>query len=347
METKRTEVGEIGEFGLIARLTKNFTNKNSSTLKAVGDDAAVIKGDEKAKVVTTDLLVEGVHFDMAYTPLRHLGYKAVAVNLSDVYAMNAHPKQITVSLAISNRFSVEALEEIYAGVQLACERYGVDLIGGDTTSSSSGLMISVTAIGEAYEEQIAYRNGAEVGDIICVSGDLGAAYVGLILLEREKQVWLEHPDVQPDLENENYLVGRLLKPEPRKEVIDILAKRDIQPKAMIDVSDGLSSDLKHICTASNVGALIMEEYVPIAKETYDKALKFNTDPITTALNGGEDYELLFTIKKEDESKLETITGITVIGEVLTVEEGIKIKTKAGNIHDLLAMGWDGLQNKSE
>lgn len=332
-------VNDLGEFGLIERLTKRFEATQSGTIKSVGDDAAVLDAQGKKVVISTDLLVEGIHFDMMYMPLKHLGYKAVVVNLSDIYAMNAQPKQITVSLAISSKFSVEALDEIYEGVYHACQRYGVDLVGGDTTSSLKGLIISVTAIGYQDEEKIVYRNGAKVGDLVCVSGDLGAAYLGLQLLEREKKIFLENPGVQADLENETYLVGRQLKPEARKDIIAQLAEFDILPTAMIDVSDGVSSDILHICKQSAVGCEIYEAALPIAEDTYNRALTFNIEPTICALNGGEDYELLFTIDEADETKLANMEDVVVIGKITEASEGNKLLTKGGNKHALTAQGW--------
>jgi thiamine-monophosphate kinase len=342
-QPKRTEISALGEFGLIKLLTAPFKPQNASTIKGVGDDAAVIDcGNGYCKLVTTDMLVEGIHFDLMYVPLKHLGYKSVVVNLSDIYAMNATPRQITVSIAVSNRFSVEALEEIYEGIRHACKVYEVDLVGGDTTSSLKGLFISITAIGEARKEDIIYRDGARKGDLICVSGDLGAAYLGLQLLEREKRIFLEHPQTQPNLENQAYLIGRQLKPEARKDIIQQLKEAGVKPTAMIDVSDGLSSDLLHICTQSNVGCLIEESEVPIMHDAFMKALDFHLDPITCALNGGEDYELLFTVKREDKAKIDMMNDVSIIGKITASEEGYKLKTTKGNIHELKAQGWDAL-----
>lgn len=340
----RTNIGELGEFGLIDHLTKNIEIKNRNTIKGVGDDAAVIKGEAgKVMVVTTDLLVEGIHFDLMYHPLRHLGYKSVVVNLSDVYAMNATPNQITVSLAISNRFSVEALEELYEGILAACEKYGVDLIGGDTTSSQKGLVISVTAIGEADEAAVTYRSTGKAGDLLCVSGDLGAAYLGLQILEREKRLFLDNPELQPDLEGEKYVVGRQLMPEARRDIIEILEELKVKPTAMIDISDGLSSDLMHICKNSATGCKIYEEKIPIAQDTFDRAVKFNIAPVTAALNGGEDYELLFTVDPDDYDKIKNNPSISVIGHLTKPVEGFKILTKSGQMLDLTAQGWDSFQ----
>jgi thiamine-monophosphate kinase len=336
----RTEISKLGEFGLIEHLTKNFEILNASTILSVGDDAAVIDHFGKQTVVTTDLLLEGVHFDLMYTPLKHLGYKSVIVNLSDVFAMNANPTQVTVSIGISNRFSVEALDEFYEGVYLACERYGVDLIGGDTSTSNKGFIISVTAIGEVAPEKFVKRSTANKGDLICVSGDLGGAFLGLTLLEREKKIYLENQQVQPDLENEDYIVGRLLKPEARRDIIQFFEENNITPTAMMDVSDGLSSDVLHICRQSNLGCRLYEEKLPIAEDTKNAALKFNLDPTICALNGGEDYELLFTLKQEDYDKITLNEEISVIGYMDVLEEGTKFITKGGNTFDITAQGWN-------
>jgi thiamine-monophosphate kinase len=290
-------------------------------------------------VVSTDLLVEGIHFDLAYTPLKHLGFKSVIVNLSDIYAMNAFPRQITVSIAISNRFSVEALDELYEGIRAACKAYDVDLVGGDTTSSPKGLTISVTAIGQGEKDLMVYRNGARPGDIMCITGELGGAYLGLQMLEREKRIWQENPDVQPDFENQQYAVGRQLKPEARRDVIEAFRKIGLKPTSMIDISDGLASEIFHICKQSNVGALLEEDGVPINQEAQMLALKFKLDPITCALNGGEDYELLFTIRPEDIDKVKFLPDIYIAGEILEAKDGIKLNTKGGNLHDLKAQGW--------
>lgn len=339
-EEKRTDISKYGEFGLIDHLTRSIDLQNKSSLKGVGDDAALIDNGNHLTVVSTDLLLEGIHFDLMYNPLKHLGYKAIVVNLSDIYAMNAQPKQVTVSLGVSNRFSVEALEELYAGIKAACEHYKVDLVGGDTTSSNQGLVISVTAIGQGEKEKITYRTGAKVGDIICITGDLGAAYLGLQLLEREKQIFLSQPEVQPDLESQKYLVGRQLKPEARRDMIELFAKNNIVPTAMIDVSDGLSSDLMHICKQSGVGAFIEESGVPIHPEAQQMAIKFKLDPITCALSGGEDYELLFTIEEKDLPAVRLLPDIYIMGEIVPKEDGIKLHTKGGNIHPIKAQGWD-------
>lgn len=335
----RTDVNTLGEFGLIEHLTRQFPITNPSTIKGVGDDAAVIDNGAFCTVVSTDMLIEGIHFDLAYTPLKHLGYKSVVVNLSDIYAMNAFPRQITVSIAISNRFSVESLDEFYEGIRAACEAYGVDLVGGDTTSSNRGLVISVTAIGQCEKELLVYRNGAKPGDLICITGDLGAAYLGLQLLEREKRIWQEHPDVQPNLENQQYVVGRQLKPEARKDVIEVFRRAGLKPTSMIDISDGLASELFHICKQSGTGALLEESGVPIHPESELLALQFKLDPITCALSGGEDYELLFTIDPADIEKVKYLPEIYIAGDILEAKDGIRLSTKGGNLHPLKAQGW--------
>ncbi len=338
---QRTEIGSLGEFGLIERLAAKFENKQAATLKGIGDDAAVIDiGNGKVMLVSTDMLVERIHFDLAYTPLAHLGYKAIAVNVSDIAAMNGVAQQVTVSLAISNRFSVEAIEELYEGVRQACEQYNVDLIGGDTTSSLMGLEISVTVIGQADKDKVAYRSGAKVGDIICVTGDLGAAFTGLTILEREKTVFESDPDMQPQLEGKDYVVKRLLRPEARTEIVHDLADMNLVPTAMIDVSDGLASELMHICTQSGVGAQILEDNVPIVNEAYETLIEFNLDPLTAAMNGGEDYELLFTIAAADFEKVKNHPDISVIGIVKEKEDGIFLTSKQGNTYPIKAQGWN-------
>jgi len=334
-----TDVNTLGEFGLIEHLTKSFPITQPSTLKGVGDDAAVIDNGAYCTVVSTDMLVEGIHFDLAYTPLKHLGYKAVVVNLSDICAMNAVPRQITVSIAISSKYTVEALDDLYAGIRAACETYGVDLVGGDTTSSPRGMVISITAIGQGERNRLAYRSGARPGDLICITGDLGAAYLGLQLLEREKRIWAEHPDVQPNLEDQKYIVGRFLKPEARLDMIEAFRQNDLVPTAMIDISDGLASELFHICKQSGAGALLEESGVPIHPEAQLMALQFKLDPVTCALNGGEDYELLFTIDPKDTDKVRFLPDIYIAGEILDAKDGIKLNTKGGNLHELKAQGW--------
>lgn len=340
---ERTEIKDLGEFGLIDHLTRNIEIQQASTVLGVGDDAAVIDHFGKQTVITTDLLVEGVHFDLMYTPLKHLGYKSVVVNLSDIFAMNATPTHITMSLAFSNRFSLEALEEFYEGVYAACEKYKVDLIGGDTSSSSKGFVISVTAIGEVTPGQFVKRSTAQPGDLLCVSGDLGAAFLGLTILEREKQIFLENPQVQPDLENQTYIIGRQLKPEARQDIIDFLAESDIIPTAMMDVSDGLSSDILHICQQSAVGCKLYEEKLPIHDESRQMAMKLGLDPTACALSGGEDYELLFTMKQADHDKILLNENISVIGYITAESEGTHIITRGGNIHKITAQGWNAFK----
>jgi thiamine-monophosphate kinase len=340
MSEERTEIASLGEFGLIEYLTKNFELHNASSILGVGDDAAVIDPLGKQIVVTTDMLVEGVHFDLMYTPLRHLGYKSVIASLSDVYAMNATPTQITLSIAFSNRFSLEALEEFYEGVYAACEKYDTDLVGGDTSTSQKGFVISVTAIGEVMQDRFVKRSTAQNGDLLCVSGDLGAAFLGLTLLEREKKIFLESPQVQPDLENQKYVVGKLLKPEARKDIIEFFAANDISPTAMMDVSDGLSSEILHICRQSKLGCVLYEEKIPIHEDTRNAAFKFELDPTACALSGGEDYELLFTLPQAEYEKLVLNEQISVIGYMTEPEKGKKIITRGGNTFDITAQGWN-------
>jgi thiamine-monophosphate kinase len=335
----RTEISSLGEFGLIDHLTKNFVLRNN-TLKGVGDDAAVIATEAgKRTVVSTDLLVEGVHFDLSYFPMKHLGYKAVVVNLSDIYAMNAKPKQITVSVAMSSRFSLEAIEELYAGIQLACEKYQIDLVGGDTSASKQGLTISVTAIGEANEEELVYRSGAKANDLLVVTGDLGGAFCGYQFLEREKRVYLDNPQVQPDLSGHDYIIERQLKPEARKDIIDILKALEIQPTSMMDVSDGLASECFHLAKSSGVGITVYEEKIPIDPTTYNFAREIEMDPTLCALSGGEDYELLFTMSQADFAKIEHHPDFSIIGYVTEGNEGINLITKSGNKHPMKAQGW--------
>jgi thiamine-monophosphate kinase len=343
MDPERTEVATLGEFGLIDHLTKNNEIRNASTIVTVGDDAAVIDHFGKQTVVTTDMLVEGIHFDLMYNPLKHLGYKSVIVNLSDVYAMNASPAQITMSIAFSNRFSVEALTEFYEGVYAACDKYNVDLVGGDTTSSQKGFIICVTAIGEVAPDKYVTRSGAKKGDLICVSGDLGSAFLGLTLLEREKKVFLETKGVQPDLENQDYIVGRLLKPEARRDIIDFFAEKQILPTAMIDISDGLSSELLHICKKSEVGCVLYEEKIPVVDMARQFAYKLELDPTACALSGGEDYELLFTIDQKDYDAISMNTDISIVGYITDKEDGSVIITKGGNKYPLTAQGWNALK----
>ena len=336
----RTEIASLGEFGLIEHLTKNAEIQNASTILSIGDDAAVIDHFGKQTVISTDMLIEGIHFDLMYTPLRHLGYKSVVVNLSDIYAMNATPTHITLSIAFSNRFSLEALNDFYEGVYAACEKYNVDLIGGDTTSSQKGFIISVTAIGEIVTDKIVKRSGAKLGDLLCVTGDVGAAFLGLTLLEREKNIYLENPQIQPDLEDEKYIVGRLLKPEARKDIIEFFEKEDLLPSSMMDVSDGLSSEILHICKQSNVGCKLYEDKIPIHDQARQFAYKLELDPTACALSGGEDYELLFTIRQSDYDKLVLNEQVSVIGYITDIEEGVHIITKGGSTHLLTAQGWN-------
>ncbi len=345
MSEQRTEISELGEFGLIDYLTKNNETQQASTILSVGDDAAILDNFGKQTVVSTDLLVEGVHFDLMYTPLKHLGYKAVAVNLSDICAMMATPTQITIGLAISNRFSVEALEDFYEGVYAACERYNVDLVGGDTTSSTKGFIISITAIGEVTPNKFVTRSGAKVNDLICVSGDLGGAYLGLQLLEREKRIYMENKGVQPDLQNQNYLIGRILKPEPRVDIVNWLSEQNIMPTSMIDISDGLSSEILHICKQSGVGAVIHENKIPVSEEAKSLGMQFNIPTITCALSGGEDYELLFTIDQNDYDKVVNSENISVIGYIAEASEGVHLITPSGNKHAIIAQGWNTFNKK--
>lgn len=344
-KVQRTEIATLGEFGLIDRLTQDIQLKHDSSKYGVGDDAAVLNYAEKEILVTTDLLMEGVHFDLIYVPLKHLGYKSAVVNFSDIYAMNGIPKQITISLALSKHFSVEDIEAFYEGVRLACEVYNVDIVGGDTTSSLTGFAISITCIGEANKEEIAYRNGAKETNLICVSGDLGAAYMGLQLLEREKVVFADQTEAQPDFAGKEYLLERQLKPEARKDIIELLHKEGIKPTAMMDVSDGLSSELMHICKQSNVGCRVYEEHIPIDYQTAVQAEEFNMNLTTCALNGGEDYELLFTVPITEHEKMAEMKGIRIIGHITKPELGCALITRDGNEFELQAQGWNPLQEE--
>ena len=335
-----TDISTLGEFGLIKELTKNNASKHLNTVKSIGDDAAVIGTDDEAMVISTDMLVEGIHFDLMYTPLKHLGYKSVVVNLSDIYAMNAVPTHITVSVAISSKYSLEAMQEFYDGIYTACKMYNIDLVGGDTTSSPKGMIISITAVGQAKKDKIVYRSGAKKGDILCVTGDLGAAYLGLQILEREKQVYLAHPGVQPELDKSQYLIERQLKPEAQRGAIEYFKREKIVPTSMIDVSDGLASELLHICNQSDVGAFIEEGKVPIHPDSELAALEFKLDPITCALHGGEDYELLFTIDEKDLEKIRFMPEVYIIGEITDKTDGIKLHTTGGNMHNITAQGWN-------
>lgn len=340
----RTELYELGEFRLIERLTKPFKPTLPETIMGTGDDAAVISiGDDSCLVVTTDLLLEGIHFDLTYFPLKHLGYKAIVVNLSDVYAMNATPTQVTVSIGVSKRFCVEDLDELYAGIKLACERYHVDLVGGDTSSSMTGLTISVSAIGKAKLSDITYRSGAKVNDLICVTGNLGAAYMGLQLLEREKRIFESNKTAKPQLEGYDYILERILKPEARKGVVDALAAANIKPTSMIDISDGLSSELLHICKNSNVGCRVYMEKIPIDEQTAKMANEFGIDPYTAALNGGEDYELLFTIPLSEFQAVDGMEGIRIIGHIVEPGLGAYLVPPSGEEIRLTAQGWNALQ----
>ena len=338
-----TPLSSLGEFGLIEHLTKAVTIVNPETNIGIGDDAAVLDFQNKKIVVTTDLLVEGIHFNLVYTPLKHLGYKSVVVNLSDICAMNAVPKQITLSIAVSSKFSVESLEEFYEGVLLACNKFQVDLIGGDTTSSLTGFTISVTAIGEADEKRIAFRNGAKPNDLICVSGDLGAAYMGLQLLEREKDIFNDNPEVQPDFSGHDYILERQLKPEPRIDIVQNLKNAGIQPTSMIDISDGLSSELIHLCKNSKTGCRIFAEKIPIDTTTCNMAKEFNMAPETAALNGGEDYELLFTVPLTDYDKIKNIPGISIVGNMTEPQDGLFLVSQDGNTIQITAQGWNTLK----
>lgn len=340
---QRTSLSQLGEFGLIKHLTKNFDVKQPSTLKSIGDDAAVLDFGNKKAVVSTDLLIEGVHFDLAYMPLKHLGYKSVVVNVSDICAMNATATQITVSVAVSNRFPLEALEELYEGIALAAKMYDVDVVGGDTTSSQKGLIISITALGHVNEDEIVYRNGAKENDLLVVTGDLGGAYMGLQVLEREKQVFQVNPNSQPDLDNYSYLIERQLKPEARKDIKELLEVLEVKPTAMIDISDGLSSEIMHICKQSNVGCNLFEEKIPLDPQFINVCEEFNVDSTTIAINGGEDYELLFTIPIVDFDKIKGNPNLTVIGHITKAEEGIHIITRASEKIPLIARGWNAMK----
>jgi thiamine-monophosphate kinase len=337
---KRTELKELGEFGLIDRISEGLKTTNPETIKGIGDDAAVIdSGSGTYILISTDMLVEGVHFDLSYVPLHHLGYKAVAVNISDIAAMNGIPKQITVSLALSSRFSVEAIDALYQGIKIACDQYKVDLVGGDTTTSRSGLVISITAIGSVEKSKIVYRHTAKPQDIICATGDLGGAFLGLQVLEQEKQVFLANPDMQPQLEGKDYLLKRQLKPEARMDVIYELNDIGVVPTSMIDISDGLASEIMHLCRASNTGAVLFEDKLPIHGETYNTAVDYKIDPVTCVLNGGEDYELLFTIKQDDFPKIKNQADIALIGYMTNTPKEILLNTKAGTNVPVRAQGW--------
>ena len=346
-QESKTNLSELGEFGLIDHLTRHFSPKLESTIKAIGDDAAVLKFGNKETLVSTDLLVEGVHFDLAYMPLKHLGYKAVMVNLSDIYAMNGTASQVTISIAVSNRFPVEALEELYSGIQLASKIYNVDVVGGDTTSSTSGLLISVTAIGYAEKEDVVYRDGAKPNDLIVVTGDLGAAYMGLQVLEREKEVFKANPGSQPDLDEYTYLIERQLKPEARKDIPPLLKDLGVLPTSMIDVSDGLSSEVIHLCKKSKTGANLFEEKIPLDPSLISVCEEFKIDSTMIALSGGEDYELLFTISQDDFDKIKGNPHLTVIGHMTEENEGMHLVTRANQKLPLIARGWNSMENKED
>ena len=343
-KVNRTELEQLGEFGLIDHLAKGITLKNPASVKGIGDDCAVIDRGDHFEVITTDLLLEGVHFDLSYCPLKHLGYKAVMVNLSDIFAMNGKPSQIVVAIGLSNRFSLEAIEELYSGMLLACERFGVDLVGGDTSSSQSGLVISITAIGSVEKNKITYRNSAGENDLIVVTGDLGSAYMGLQILNREKRIFLDNPSIQPDLEGSDYIVERQLKPEARGDMISRLEELGVIPTSMIDISDGLSSELHHLCKASDKGCRIYEEKIPLDVQTVGVAEEMNLNPTIIALNGGEDYELLFTIKQSDYEKLKDLKGISFIGHVTNASAGLALVDKSNHETPLQSEGWNSLQD---
>lgn len=344
MEEKQTEISKLGEFGLIDHLTHEITINNESTVLGVGDDAALLSYKDKQTLVTTDLLLEGIHFDLRYVPLKHLGYKAAVVNFSDIYAMNGNPKQITVSLGISNRFTIEHIEALYSGIRLACELYGVDIVGGDTSASVTGLVISITCIGEADADHVVLRSGAKETDLLCVSGDLGAAYMGLQLLERENRASAGLSEFNPDFSGKEYILERQLKPEARKDVIQLLRNNGIIPTAMMDISDGLSSELLHICKSSNVGCRVFEDKIPIDYQTACMAEEFNMNLVTAALNGGEDYELLFTVPLTEHEKIKNIKGVTMIGYITKPELGAALVTRDNQELPLKAQGWNSFEN---
>lgn len=339
----KTGLETLGEFGLIDKLTNGFEIQNESSKKGIGDDAAVMNYGDRDVLVSTDMLLEGIHFDLTYMPIKHLGYKAAVVNFSDIYAMNGKPEQLTIGLACSNRFPVEALEQLYEGIAMACKNYGVDLVGGDTTSSRSGLVLSLTVLGSVEKGKAIGRDGAKKGDLLVVSGDLGGAYVGLQLLEREKSVFMDHPDAQPDLEGNDYILERQLKPEARRDVVELLSEMGVTPTSMIDVSDGLSSEIMHLCKNSSVGCALYEEKIPIDPTTYNMAREFALDPTVCALSGGEDYELLFTIKQEDFEKVKGNMLVSIIGHMTDADEGIRMIDKSGGVHELKAQGWNSFQ----
>lgn len=338
----RTEISDLGEFGLIKRITKGIPVKNSSTIKGIGDDAAVIDNKNKQTLLSTDMLIEGINFDLVYFPLKHLGYKAAVINFSDIYAMNGQPTQITVSIAVSNRFAVEAIEEIYAGIQLACDHYKVDFVGGDTSSSPHSLFLSVSVTGEADKDDIVYRSGAKENDLLCVSGDVGSAYMGMLILEREKQAFKANPNAQPDFSGQDYLLERQLKPETRADILRILKEAKVKPTSMIDVSDGLASEILHLSTESKVGCNLYEEKLPIDLKTEEVAKEFNIASTVAALSGGEDYELLFTIDQNDYEKIKDIPEISIIGHMTDIKSSANLVSHDGKVAPLTAQGWDAL-----
>jgi len=344
-ETGKKELGKIGEFGLIRLLTEKIKLKNKSSILGVGDDAAVIDPGDRQIIITTDMLTEGIHFDLVYTPLKHLGYKAVVVNLSDIYAMNGEPGQILVSLSVSARFTTEMIEELYEGIHLACEQYKVDLVGGDTTSSLTGMTISITAIGAVEKEKVVLRSGAKENDLICVSGDLGGAYIGLQILEREKMLFNQSGGIQPELEGYDYVLEKQLKPEARKDIIKALSENNIVPTSMIDISDGLSSEILHICNASNTGCRVYADKIPITHETKKNAEELNLEPLSISLNGGEDYELLFTVSINDYPKISTIESISIIGHIAKKTEGTYMVASDGSFIEIMSLGWNSLKNE--
>jgi len=346
MKKKEEEktLNDLGEFGLIERITKSIKLTNKSSEKGVGDDAAILNYSTKKVVVSTDMLIEGIHFDMTFTPLKHLGYKAVTANISDIFAMNAYPKQITIGLGLSSKYTIEAIDEIYQGIYLACQKYGVDVIGGDTTSSINGLIISITTIGEGNENEITYRNGAKENDLLVVSGDLGGAYMGLTVLQREKEVWKSDPNMQPDLEGHDYILERQLKPEARKDIIDLFRDLKIKPTSMIDISDGLASEIFHLCKESNVGCQLYETKIPIDPSTHKTSMEFNINPTVSALNGGEDYELLFTIDQSNYEKIKNSIDLTVLGHITKKEAGINLISNGDVSTPLKAQGWNHFNN---
>ncbi len=346
-QESKTNLSELGEFGLIDHLTKNFRPKLESTVKAIGDDAAVLNFKDKETLISTDFLIEGVHFDLSYMPLKHLGYKAIMVNLSDIYAMNGTASQVTVSIAVSNRFPVEALEELYAGIHLASKIYNVDVVGGDTTSSTSGLLISVTAVGYAEKDEVVYRSGAKPNDLLVLTGDLGAAYMGLQVLEREKEVFKANPNSQPDLDQYTYLIERQLKPEARKDIPPLLKALEVKPTSMIDISDGLSSEIIHLCKSSKTGVNLFEEKIPLDPAVISVCEEFELDSTTIALSGGEDYELLFTISQDDYDKIKANPHLTVIGHVTEEKEGMHLITRANQKLPLIARGWNSMDKKED